>query len=182
MPDSQRLEDVTIAGRSFRYGALTLCLWPIYAYANVGVPLFTNFIVYSWLLLIPIIGIEAYLLKRQLKVSTGRASRVATFANIASTILGSVLVTGVGILFGIAGFSVLSGAQSDISLLVALIPCFYFSVWFESLVASPFLKQYSREDIQSAFYLANQFTYAMLAIVVIVRFIKSWIMQGQIIG
>jgi hypothetical protein len=158
-----------------------ICTFPLESRANVGVPLFVNFVEYSWLLLIPIIGIEAYVLRKRLAVSLGRASAVSSLANITSTILGTVVVLGISLLLGTAGMSELPGAMGDITVLFALIPCFFLSVWFEALVSSPFLKPASREDVRKVFVLANEFSYAMLAIVPITRFIKNAIVQGQIV-
>jgi hypothetical protein len=159
-----------------------ICAFPLESHANVGVPLFVKFIEYSWLLLIPIIGIEAFVLRKRLAVSLGRASAVSSLANITSTILGTAVVLGISFLLAItAGVSELSGAQGDITILFALIPCFFLSVWFEALVSSPFLKPVSREDVRKVFFLANIFSYAMLAIIPIARFIKNAIVQGQIV-
>lgn len=86
-----------------------------------------------------------------------------------------------GFLAAAAGISELPGAQGDITILFALIPCFFLSVWFEALVGSPFLKPASREGVRKVFFLANKFSYAMLAIISITRFIENAIVQGQIV-
>jgi len=169
--------------RLLRAGALVLCLWPIGAHANVGVPLFTYYMIYSWLLLIPIIGIEAYVLRKRLIVSVGRASAVAGLANFLSTILGTVVVLVIDTLvlpLAFPDFGLFMGAQLDVAVLFALIPCFYLSVWFESRLAPSFLEGFSREQIWDVFFLANQFSYALLGIVAISSLIKNTIIQGQI--
>lgn len=162
--------------------AILFCIWPLESQANVGLPLFLNYIFYSWLLVIPIIGIEAYVLRKRLAVSIGRASGVASLANIASTIIGTGVVLAASLLLAL-GFAMteLRGAMADITVLIALIPCFFLSVWIEALVGSPLLKQVSRKNVRAVFFLANQFSYAMLAIVPVVRFIKNAIIHGQII-
>lgn len=150
--------------------------------ANVGLPLFSNYIGYSWLLLIPVIGGEAYVFWKRLAISIGRASAVSCIANIASTILGTVVVVGTGLFLNfVFDASELPNAEGEIAALIALIPCFYLSVGIEARVGSPLLKQLSREDIRAAFVLANRFSYTMLAIVPIGRFIKNMIVYGRII-
>ena len=169
--------------RNPRAWPLVLCLWPIGAHANVGVPLFTSFMLYSWLLLIPIIGIEAYVLKKQLAVSIGRASIAAGVANFLSTIVGTVVVLGTEALLlplVVPGMGLFMGAQLDVAVLFALIPCFFLSVWIESRLASSFLEGFSRKQIWEVFFLANKFSYAMLGIVAITSLIKNTIIQGQI--
>ncbi len=61
-----------------------------------------------------------------------------------------------------------------------MIPCFYLSVWIESLIGAPYLERCSREQVWDVFFLANKFTYAMLAIVAIVHFIKMMIFQAGV--
>jgi len=157
------------------------CVWPVAAHANVGVPVFANFAAYSWLLLLPIIGIETYLLRTGLNLPLGRAIGVAAYANLMSTILGSLVVFIVGVSLAVPGFMVLPGATSDLAVLVVLVPCFYLSVWCETRVAGPFLKASERKRIWEVFFLANKFSYAMLGIVAIANFFKNWILQGYIV-
>lgn len=166
---------------TWRLVALLACFWPLEGEANVGVPLFTNFALYSWLLLIPIIGIEAYVLRKRLAVTVIRACSVSGLANVASTLLGTVAVLGTGLLLASLDISELPGAMGDITVLFALIPCFFLSVWIETLVGAPLLRKFSREDIRAVFHLANRFSYAMLAIVPIARLVKSAIVHGRII-
>jgi len=169
----------TIMHRLLRAGPFVFCLWPIGAQANVGVPLFTTFILYTFLLLIPIIVIEAYIIKLRLEVSIGRASEVAVLVNIASTILGTVAVLLVEFLLFFASIELYTGGMLDIAVLIALIPSFYLSVWIESLLGSFRLEGFSRKQIWDVFFLANLFSYAMLGILAIASLIKNAIIQGQ---
>lgn len=155
-----------------------VCFWPLDSQANVGVPVFLNYVFYAWILLIPIMGIEAYVIGKRLNISAGRAIGVSVAANFASTILGSVVVVIVSFLLALQGLQDYSVAMSDVSILVALIPCFFLSVWFETIVGFPFLKRFSREQVRGVFFLANQFSYALLAIVPIARLIKNAIVSG----
>lgn len=130
------------------------------------------------MLLIPIIGIEAYVLRKRLAISIDRASGVSSLANIASTLLGTITILGASF---VPGTYEMPGAEGDITVLIALIPCFFLSVWLEARIAFPLLKPVSREDVRRVFFLANQFSYAMLAIIAITRFAKNAIIQGRII-
>ena len=160
-------------------GPLVFCLWPIGAQANVGVPLFTTFILYTFLLLIPIIVIEAYVIKLRLEVSDGRALQAAALVNIASTILGTVAVLVLEFLLVFANIELYTGAMLDIAVLIALVPSFYLSVWLESLFGSFIVEGFSRKQIWDVFFLANLFSYAMLGILAIASLIKNAIIQGQ---
>ena len=164
---------------------LLLGAWPLESQANVAVVLFTNFVVYSWLLLIPIILIEAYVFKKRLGVSIGRALGISGLANVVSTLVGSIIIFAIDLFPVIPYPAVLTekpwGAVGDISILIVLIPCYFVSVWVEFLVGAPFLKSVPREDVRVAFYLANAFSYEMLAILPIARVIKGTIVQGGFI-
>jgi hypothetical protein len=134
------------------------------------------------MLLIPIIGIEAYVFKKRLGVSGSRALGVSALANIASTIIGTFIVVGSSLLlYAGAGISELPGALGDITVLMVLIPCFFLSFWCESLVGSPMIRTVSRQDVRAAFFLANKFSYALLAILPIARLVKNAIVQGRIV-
>ena len=149
---------------------------------NDGVLLFFNFVAYSWLLLIPIIGIEAWELRRHLTVSAGRAAAVSGLANLVSTLLGTSVVLGIGWLLGLVDVVAIPGAgEGDVSVLIALVPCYFLAVWCETLVAAPLLKGISRTDIRAAFFQVNLLSYAVLGIVPIARFVKSAIVNGRII-
>ncbi|MSP96383.1 MAG: hypothetical protein EXR29_03975 [Betaproteobacteria bacterium] len=149
---------------------------------NGGVLLFLNFAVYSWLLLIPIIAIEAWELRRHLTVNAGRAAAVSALANLASTLLATAVVLAIGWLLGLLDVVAIPGAgEGDVSVLIALLPCYFLSVWCETLVAAPLLKGISRADIRAAFFQVNLLSYSVLAIVPVARFVKSAFVNGRII-
>lgn len=149
---------------------------------NDGVLLFVNFAVYAWLLLIPVAGIEAWELKRRLALSTGRATAVSALANLASTLLTSAAVFGAGWLLGLFDFFATTGTgEGDVMALVALVPCFFLALWIETLVAAPLLKNVARDALRAAIFQANLFSFAMLAIMPLVRFVKSAVVNGHLI-
>jgi len=159
--------------------ATLACFWPLESQANVGVGVFVNYVVYAWFLLIPIMGIEAYVLGKRLDISAGRAVCIAIGANIASTFLGSVFVLIFSLILSLSGLNVRPGAWADVSMLFILVPCFLSTVWIETVMAHPYLKQYSREQVWDVFYLANGFTYALLTIVPIANLIKNAMISGR---
>jgi len=149
---------------------------------NDGTLLFINFAAYSWLLLVPIIALEAREFKSTFPVALGRAVAVSSAANVVSTLLGTVAVLFTGWVLGYLDVIAQPQAgEGDIAALVPLVPCFFLSVWAETLVASPLLKSFSREQVRSALFRANQLSYAMIAIVPVVRFAKSALVNGRII-
>ena len=149
---------------------------------NDGTLLFVNFAAYSWMLLIPIIGVEAWELKTSLPVSIGRVAAVSSLANVASALLGTIAVLAIGWLLGFLDVIAQPQAgEGDVAALAALVPCFFLSVWVETRVASPLLKQVPRVEVRGAILRANLLGYAMIAIVPVVRFVKSAIVNQRII-
>ncbi len=168
-------------GRGRAFPCLLLCLWAPETLANAGVPLFSKFIVYTWLLLLPIVAFETYVVWKLLRVTSGRAFLAAGVANLASAFAGSLAVLGVGLLAAGTGISEMPGAAGDLTVLLALVPCFYLSVWIETRVAAPVLKGCTREAVRRAFLQANLLSYIMLAALPIARFVKNAIVQGGIV-
>jgi hypothetical protein len=149
---------------------------------NDGTLLFVNFAVYSVLLLVPIIGVEAWELKRGLSLSTGRAAAVSSLANAVSTLVAAAAVLGTGSVLGYLDVIAQPQAgEGDIAALIALVPCFFLSVWTQTLVGSPLLRHLSPAEVRAAFFRANQLGYAMIAIVPVARFVKSALVNGRII-
>jgi hypothetical protein len=149
---------------------------------NDGTLLFVNFAVYSWLLLVPVIAVEAWELKGALSLTTGRAAAVSGMANAASTLLCTLAVFGTGWVLGYLDVVAEPHAgEGDVAVLIALVPCFFLSVWAETLVGSALLKPASGDVVRNAFLRANQLGYAMLAIVPVARFVKSALVNQRII-
>ncbi len=149
---------------------------------NEGTLLFVNFAVYSWLLLVPVMAVEARELKGALSVSTGRAGAVSIAANLASALLVTIAVFGAGWVLGwLDVIAEPQAGEGDLAVLVALGPCFFISVWAETLVGAALLKPVSRDLVHAAFVRANLLAYAMLGIVPVVRFAKSLVVNGRII-
>ena len=149
---------------------------------NDGTLLFINFVAYSWVLLLPIIAIEAREIRKALAVPIGQAVAASSAANIVSALATTAAVLFTGWVLGYLDvIAQPQAAEGDIAALVAVVPCFFLSVWAESLVASALLKQVPPERVRSVLLRANQLGYAMIAIVPIVRFAKSAIVNGRII-
>jgi hypothetical protein len=149
---------------------------------NDGTLLFVNFAAYAWLLLVPVIAVEARELRQGLCVSAGRAAWVSGLANLVSTLLATAAVLAAGWLLGFLDvIAEPQAGEGDIAALAALVPCYFLSAWCETLVGAPLLKPIPRETVRAAFFRANQLAYAMLAIVPVVRFAKSALVNGRII-
>ncbi len=149
---------------------------------NEGTLLFVNFAVYSWLLLVPVIAVEAREFKGALTLSAGRAAAVSAAANLASAVLVTIAVFGAGWLLGYLDVVAEPQAgEGDLAVLVALVPCFFISVWAETLVGAALLNPVSRDLVHAAFVRANLIAYAMLGIVPVARFAKSLAVNGRII-
>ena len=149
---------------------------------NDGTLLFVNFVAYSLLLLVPIVGVETWELKRALPLSAGRAAAISGLANVVSTLVGAGAVLGAGTVLGYLDVIAQPQAgEGDIAVLIALIPCFFLSVWTETLIGSQLLKHLSVAEVRAAFFRANQLSYAMIGIVPVARFAKSAIVNGRIV-
>lgn len=149
---------------------------------NDGTLLFVNFAVYSWLLLVPVTVVEAWELRTALPVSIRRAAAVSVIANLVSALLLTLALLATGWLLGFLDVVAQPQAgEGDVAVLVALVPCFFVSVWAETRVGSALLVQLPQADLRSAFFRANQLGYAMLGIVPVARFIKSAMINGRVI-
>lgn len=149
---------------------------------NEGTLLFVNFAVYSWLLLVPIILAKAWELRKTLPVTTGRIAATASLATLASTLVTTIAVLAAGWLVGLDDFDARPHAgEGDLAVLIALVPCFFISVWVDTVAGSAVVPSVPRKEVRAAFFRANQLGYAMIAIVPIVRFAKSAIWNGRLI-
>ena len=149
---------------------------------NDGTLLFVNFAVYSWLLLVPVVAVEAREIRNALSLPTARAAMVSSGANIVSTLLATIAVFGTGWILGYLDVVAEPHAgEGDIAVLVALVPCYFLSVWSETLVGSVLLKPVSRDLVHAMFARVNLLSYAMLAVVPVALFAKSLIVNERII-
>ncbi len=149
---------------------------------NEGTLLFVNFAVYSWLLLVPVVAVEARELKGPLALETGRAVAVSGAANFISTLACTLAVFGAGWVLGYLDVVAEPQAgEGDLAVLIALVPCYFLSVWSETTVGVILLKPASRSLVHAAFARANLLGYAMVGIVPVARFAKSLAVNGRII-
>lgn len=149
---------------------------------NEGTLLFVNFAVYSWLLLVPVVAVEARELKGSLSLTAGRAVAVSGAANLTSTLACTLAVFGAGWVLGYLDVVAEPQAgEGDMAVLIALVPCYFLSVWSETAAGSILLKPAARDLVHAAFARANLLGYAMIAIVPVARFAKSLAINGRII-
>jgi hypothetical protein len=144
--------------------------------ANAGLPIFTQSIFYQIILLIPIIAIEAYILKKFLSISLAQASVVSSVVNIVSTLIGTIifLTIGGGLL---TNFLVEPGSFpfAPIEIIITLIPMYFVSVLFESLFGALRLKKIARYQVLRTFMIANAYTYLMLESFAISQLAKGYL-------
>ena len=91
-----------------------MSLWPKAASANMGVPYLFYVFTAAGFLLIPVILIEALVLKNRLSLTYNRASLVSTMANLGSAVVGAVLLFAGEVAFAEAGFGAHYGWKARI--------------------------------------------------------------------
>lgn len=142
-------------------------LFPSFLLGNAGVPFFTSSIGYSVLLLIPIILIEAYVVWKGLKLRWWRSLLLSTYANIVSTLVGTLLFLFIGVLLSSAlmfGFvNPITISLFVLEFLVTLIPMFYVSVWLEWRIWQARLKKVDRAQVKKIVFTAHLYSYGLLA-------------------
>jgi len=172
---------------------LVFCL-PVPAQANVGLPMVVPMGLLMIAALVPIIGVEAWVLSVRLDVGFGTALLASGAANAVSTIVGVPLnwFLGSRVLKTVSGFLPRSNAvwktfvniirgnlfwllgsytEKNISWiipsaeLVLLVPLFLLSWLIESLVVSGTLETTHADQISGAVFLANLLSYGLLALV-----------------
>lgn len=160
-------------------------------FIDIGVPMIFLAIPVMVIALLPIISLEAFALCRSLSLPFNQALRVATFANLASTLVGIPitwlllvavqLVTGGGAAYGLKTpltkfLSVTWQApwlipyESDLHWMIPaaglflLIPFFFASWYVEYLVAKRILKRVDPNDTWRGVRNANIISYGLLAV------------------
>ena len=150
--------------------------------ANAGVPLFSQSVIYQTLLLIPIIAIEAYVHKKLLEISIGKAVWIAFSTNVISTLIGGLFVVlSIGAFLGTVLFGSSVPVQPGsfpflpLEIIVTLIPLFLFSVVVESFIGSFSVRKIDHKKVRRSFLIANAFTYLMLETLAITQLVKGYI-------
>jgi len=169
----------------------SLCLIPATAWANIGVPMIFVTMPAMLIGLIPIIAIEAYLIKNQLNLLPKKAIISSGVANALSTLIGVPLtwgalvlvqmVTGGGGAHGLQTFFQkflavtwqapwLIPYESDLAwmiptaMLVLLIPFFLVSWRVEYFIIKKMNKQIDAGAVKATCLKANAITYALFAL------------------
>jgi hypothetical protein len=174
-------------------GLLMFCL-PVSAQANVGLPMIVPMGFLMIAALLPIIGVEAWVISVRLDVGFGVALAASGAANAVSTIVGTPLnwLLGGVLVRTASGFLPRSNAawkkllnvirgnlfwliggytEKNIDWIIPsaelalLVPMFFLSWWIESLVVSSMLEGTLTDRISSAVFVANLLSYALLALV-----------------
>lgn len=152
---------------------------PLYL-ANSGIPLFIQSVRYQFLLLLPIIAIEAYIHQKILKIHIVRAIYISSVSNIFSMLVGGVIVLIFGAFIGQIIFQTAVPVQPGafpflpLEIMVTLIPMFFISVFLELFVGSSRLKAIEKSKVKRSFLIANAFTYLMLIVLATIQLIKGY--------
>ncbi len=170
---------------------LALCIISQPAWANMGVPMI--FITLPMMLvgLLPIIGIEGYVLKKQLALQPKKAFTSAAISNIFSTFIGTPVTWGILLLLQIiTGGGTSHGIETitekflavtwqvawlvpyeaeihwmvPTALLILLIPYFIVSWKIEAFITAKLNKDIDAKKINQTCLKANSITYALLAL------------------
>ncbi len=182
--------------KSFGYGLsvfIAVLLFAPPAHANMGLPMIFITLPVMLVALIPIIGIEAYVLLERLGLSFWKSVEVASAANFASTVIGMpvtwfllflvTLLTGGGSGFGVRtakarfltvtlGASWLPPVDKTMTWMapaagfVLLIPFFFASWLVEYEVGIWILDEMNAANVSSAVLMGNLITYGILAALV----------------
>ena len=148
--------------KSISIAGIVLC--PSLVHANIGLPFTTVVMAIYWILLVTIIAVEAIVLFRRLSLTRLRAVGISALTNIASALLGTILLPISEIALAEAGFDMYDAWTSTVLFLVVLVPSYLVSVWFEALIAMRFIRFKSYGEIVKVFYVANIYSYLLLAV------------------
>lgn len=153
------LQSVSLAGFAF---------WPSLAHANIGIPF--TFLIMSvyWMILVTVVAIEAVIIFRRLQLTGLRAAGISVLVNVATALLGTILFPVVELALGEAGFDMYDAWTSTILLLVVLVPSYMLSVWIEASIAMRFIRYKTFKEVIRVFYIANIYSYLVLAGLIIV--------------
>lgn len=169
-------------------------LAPAPAMANIGVPMVAVFLPPLWLSLIPVIAIEAWVVKRLLGLSPKKSVIGVGLGNVLSTLVGipfmwAVLATVQGVFAGgarglaTAGQKIYAvtvqapwlipyeedlGWMIPFALLVLAVPAYLLSVLIEWRALLPFVEVANRRGTLRAVSLANAASYVLLALLFVV--------------
>jgi hypothetical protein len=152
--------------------------------ANAGIPLFTQSVQYQFLLLVPIIVIEAYAHKKILNLTVTKAASLASLVNVISTLGGGFLILCFGALIGQILFGSTVPVQPGdfpflpIEIMITLVPMYFATVALESFIGKFLLKKFKYHDVKRSFAIANVLTYGMLEMLAITQLIHGYI-QGR---
>jgi hypothetical protein len=181
--------------------ALLTGAYPVAVLANAGLPMLGIVWPVAWLMLIPVIFIEAVVCAKQLNISIYKSVRATAVGNIASTMIGIPLTW--GFLVAIQVAMELAFRQVGISLnatpleyalmpinsawiggywnkeiyfsfLFLCIPFCMVSIWIEHRIFRRIARDIDRSRIRSTVIRANVITYtALLAVLVIERLVRG---------
>lgn len=154
---------------------LVLLVFPAVCSGNSALPMLSPFIAAtnlnnSLLVLgfIPIVILEAEVMKRVLKVKPALSAYLASgAANLASTAAGFVVIGGIGFAGSLIDGELQIWTMAPAAAVILLV-AFFLSVWIEGMVAGLFFKDKDKKSVAVAVLKANKISYLILAILIVI--------------
>jgi len=171
-----------------RISIAAFLLTPTNAVANVGIPMLGYAWPLAWVLLLPVIALEALVARHVLRANWASSLKVAGLSNLFSTLAGIPLTWGAVLLLGAAVHTVASVLPRDLRRWVEMpfyaawlppfvdmpqwvvpaagvllcLPFFFASVWVERKVAQRFCA-FDHTDLHRWAWRANLLSYSLVA-------------------
>ena len=172
-----------------------LLSFPLYSYANAGLPMIFITFPYMLLAFIPIFLIEGVVYKKRLNMSYGSSFSVSFLANLLSTLIGfplawllslvveillslsqqgatgtvsKVLLTVLGPAWLAPPIETADQWYVSLSAFFGLIPAYFISVWMELFVARRCFDEVDIKEVKKAVRAANLLTYGILGAVCLI--------------
>ncbi|MFA5320162.1 MAG: hypothetical protein WC418_03155 [Candidatus Omnitrophota bacterium] len=172
-----------------------LLSFPLYSYANAGLPIIFITFPYMLLAFIPIFLIEGVVYKKRLNMSYGSSFSVSFLANLLSTLIGFPLAWLLSLVVEILLSLSQQGATGTVSKVLltvlgpawlappietadqwyvpiaaffGLIPAYFVSVWMELFVARRCFDKVDIKEVKKAVRAANLLTYGILGAVCLI--------------
>jgi hypothetical protein len=167
--------------------AICVALVPTVAWADAGIPML--FLVWpgAWMVLVPVVLVEALFARKLLRLSVGRSLKVAFVANLVSTGVG-IPITWLGLLLlelpaGILGAAFESHPYVQVALfpftvawlgpveqlwivvvaaIILCIPFYFASIWIEYLIARRLLPDLEEGRVRKWSRIANGASYGFI--------------------
>jgi hypothetical protein len=157
--------------------ALILLLGPSTTWANPIVPPIVVVWPAAWIILLPVVFIEAMVATYILGITYGAGLRVSFWANLFSTLLGVPIGSCVNPLLYM-GHLGRSPIESDLLFMVSLLlPLYFLSVLSEGWLVRRIVDEPLKSKAWRWAWVANGVTYALIAELLLCMIVQNWMKQ-----